>query len=103
MKIVRSVNGVPIRLSAERLGHIERRHPEMKGEGDRILEVISDPDMIQTGDGGSLLAVRHYARTPLTEKLCVVVYKEIGSTDGFVLTAYFATNLNERRHVIWKR
>jgi len=40
---------------------------------------------------------------PLTEKFCVVVYKEAGQNDGFVLTAYFATELNERRQVIWKR
>lgn len=67
------------------------------------MEVVSSPDMIQTGDAGTLLAVRHYPRTPLTEKFCVVAYKEIGHDDGFVLTAYFATEPNTRRNVLWKR
>lgn len=44
MKIVKSVKGVPIRLTAERLEHIERRHPEMSGEEDRILETLASPD-----------------------------------------------------------
>ncbi len=50
MKIVKSVKGVPIRLTPERLEHIERRHPEMKGEEDRILETLSSPDYVQEGD-----------------------------------------------------
>ena len=37
MKIVKSVKGVPVRLTAERLEHIERRHPEMKGEEDGFV------------------------------------------------------------------
>ena len=43
MKIVKSVKGVPLRLTPERLDHIERRHPEMKGEEDRILETLASP------------------------------------------------------------
>lgn len=103
MKIVVSVNRVPIRLSPERLNHIERRHPEMKGQEWRILEVISAPDLIQDGDAGTLMAVRHYPKTPLTEKYCVVIYKELGGEDGFVLTAYFTRRPNERRSIAWKR
>jgi len=43
MIVVLSKNKVPIRLSPERWEHIERRHPEMKKEGDgmetlKILE-----------------------------------------------------------------
>ena len=41
MKIVKAVNGVPVRLTAERLEHIESRHPEMSGEEDRILETLA--------------------------------------------------------------
>jgi hypothetical protein len=52
MKIVKSVSGVPIRLTPERLEHIERRHPEMLGEEDRILEVLSSPNYVQQGDSG---------------------------------------------------
>ncbi len=103
MKIVQSVTGVPIRLTPERTEHIERRHPEMSGEGERILETLSSPDYVQEGDAGTLIAVRHYPKTPLTEKYCCVVYRELIEDDGFILTAYFATNPAEWRNVVWKR
>ena len=56
MKIVKSVRGVPIRLTAERLEHIVRRHPEMLGEGERILEVVTSADYVQEGDSATLIA-----------------------------------------------
>ena len=46
MIVVLSKNRVPIRLSSERWGHIERRHPEMNKQKDMILETVSDPDFI---------------------------------------------------------
>lgn len=103
MRIVTSVAGAPIRLTPERTGHIERRHPEMRGEEARIEETLASPDYVQNGDAGSLIAVRHYPKTPLTEKFCCVVYRELSEDDGFVLTAYFATRPAEWRNVVWKR
>jgi hypothetical protein len=88
MKIVKSVRGVPIRLTTERLQHIERRHPEMLSEEERILEVVASADYVQEGDGTTLIAVKHYPKTPLTEKYCAVVYRELGEGDGCVVTAY---------------
>ena len=103
MKIVKSVAGIPIRLTPERTEHIERRHPEMRGEGERILETLSSPDYVQEGDARSLIAVRHYLKTPLTEKYCCVGYRELSEDDGFILTAYFATRSADWRIVVWKR
>ena len=103
MQIVESVAGVPIRLTLERMGHIERRHPEMDGEGERILETLSIPDYVQEGDSETLIAIRHYPKTPLTEKYCCVVYRELSEDDGFILTAYFATKPADWRDVVWKR
>ena len=103
MKIVKSCMGVPVRLTPERTEHIERRHPEMSDEGERILETLSSPDYVQEGDSGTLIAVRHYPKTPLTEKYCCVVYRELMEDDGFILTAYFATKPAEGRNVVWKR
>lgn len=102
MKIIPSVSGIPIRLTAERFSHIERRHPEMAGQEARILETVSIPDYIQEGDSGTLIAVKHYSKTPLTEKFCAVVYKEINKEDGFIVTAYFTTKPAERRKITWK-
>ena len=103
MQIVKSVAGVPIRLTPEQMEHVEHRHPEMSGEGARILETVSSPDYIQEGDSGALIAVKHYQQTPLTEKYCCVVYRELSEEDGFILTAYFAARPADWRNIVWKR
>jgi len=103
MKIIKSMGGVPIRLTPERLEHIERRHPEMAGEENRVLETVSSPDFNQEGDGDTLIAVRHYEKTPLTEKYCCVVYCELNENDGFIITAYFSTRPASWRNVVWKQ
>ena len=100
IQTVISVNNVPIRLTNERWEHIIRRHPEMDGEGEKVLETISNPDIIQKGDRNELIAIKFYADTPLTSKYLVVMYKELSSTDGFVITAYF-TNKPAEREIIW--
>lgn len=66
------------------------------------METISNPDIIQMGDFGELLAVRFYTKTPLTKKHLIVAYKEVSSQDGFILTAYFARSPSDRRRIIWK-
>ena len=103
MFIVYSLNGVPIRLTEERWQHIIRRHPEMDNQRERVIETLVEPDMIQQGDFGELLAVRLYPETPLTRKFFVVAYREITSEDGFILTAYLAHRPSTRRITIWKR
>jgi len=100
--VTNSVGGVPIRLTDERWGHICRRHPEMEHQKGKVLETIKSPDAILRGDYGEKLAVRFYRTTPLTSKYLVVAYKEVGATDGFVATAYFARRLADWREIIWK-
>lgn len=102
MKFVSAVSGVPVRLTDERMSHIERRHPEMKGEEDRILETVTTPDYVQQGDTGTLLAIKHYPKTPLTEKFYAVVYRELSQSDGFVVTAYLTSRPSVGRRIIWK-
>jgi hypothetical protein len=101
MIIIFSKNGVPIRLTRERWQHIEARHPEMLGQREKVIETVHEPESIQAGDFGELLAIRFYPKTPLTEKYLVVAYKETDH-DGFVLTAYFTTKPSHRRTVLWK-
>jgi hypothetical protein len=103
MLIVRSRNSVPVRLTEERWQHIIRRHPEMDNQREQVLETLAEPDMIQQGDFGELLAVRLYPETPLTRKFLVVVYREISSEDGFILTVYLTSRSSARRVTIWKR
>lgn len=103
MLIVRSQSGVPVRLSEERWQHIVSRHPELTDQRERVLETVAQPDAIQQGDFGALLAIRLYPETPLTRKFLAVAYRELDSEDGFILTAYFASRPSARRVTIWKR
>ncbi|MBI4234449.1 MAG: hypothetical protein HY686_08415 [Chloroflexi bacterium] len=75
----------------------------MQTQVQKVLQTVGEPDQMQQGDFGELLAVRFYSETPLTEKFLVVVYKELTQRDGVILTAYFARRPLERRQVIWKR
>lgn len=103
MLIVRSRRGVPIRLTDERWGHLISRHPEMSSQIERVLQTITEPEMIQQGDFGEQLAVRFYTSTPLTSKYLIVAFRELSADDGFILTAYFARRPSSTRTIIWKQ
>ena len=103
MLVVHSRNGVPVRLTEERWRHVVGQHPEMDGQREKVLETLDDPDMIQDGDFGELLAVRRYSETPLGQKYMVVVYSEVSAEDGFILTAYLTRRPSVRRETLWKR
>ncbi len=103
MIIIKSKNNVSLRLTKERWQHIVMRHPEMADQKERLLETVTDPDMIQQGDFGELLAIRFYEKTPLTSKHLVTIYKEVMDADGFVIAAYYTTRPSERRNTVWKR
>jgi hypothetical protein len=103
MLIVRSRNGVPVRLTDERWRHVVSRHPEMESQREHVLEALAEPDMIQQGDFGELLAIRLYPDTPLTRKFMVVAYREMTPKEGFVLTAYLTTRPSGARETIWRR
>lgn len=81
MEIVRSRDGVPVRLTDERWNHIERNHPEVGSLRQEVLETVADPDLIQEGDSGELLAIKGYEATPLTSKNLVVPYRETSVED----------------------
>jgi hypothetical protein len=100
--IVNSVENTPIRLTHERWDHIIRRHPELDSQKERVLETVNKPDFVQEGDLGALLAIRHYLQTPLTTKYLIVVYKEVKKMEGFIITAYFASQPSKRRNIKWK-
>jgi hypothetical protein len=103
MLIVRSRNGVAVRLTDERWQHIATRHPEMSDQRERVIESVVEPDSILEGDDGALQAVRFYSSTPLTQKHLVVVYREVSLEDGFVITAYLTRQPSRSRRVIWTR
>ena len=98
-----SRNGVPIRLTQERWRHILSRRPNMNDYLADILQTVADPDLIQEGDEGSLLAVRLCVNGPLSGKFIVVAYRETEPTDGFIITAHPAKKPVNRRRILWNR
>ncbi len=103
MDVAQSVANVPIRLTDERWRHIIAGHPELTTQRERVIETLADPDLVQSGDAGGLLAIRFYVQTPLTSKFLVVAYRETSSDDGFVLTAYFTRRPSTKRETTWTR
>jgi phage-Barnase-EndoU-ColicinE5/D-RelE like nuclease2 len=77
-----------IRLTDERLHHLETDHPEMIGQISRIAETLADPDRIirSRTDATVELSYKWYASTPVTAKFLCVVVKAI-SDDPFMITA----------------
>ncbi|MBI3468168.1 MAG: hypothetical protein HY000_34620 [Planctomycetes bacterium] len=98
MGIARSVNGVPIRLTAERWSHIVKSHDELDGCYDDVLRVVENPDLVLRESGGALLAVKGYGRN----RYLTVLYRELSPKDGFIITAYFARRM-DRGKVVWRR
>jgi hypothetical protein len=75
----------------------------MDGFQGLVAETITEPDFIQAGDSGELLAIRLYETTQLGRKYVVVAYREISNTDGFILTAYLTRRPSQQREVLWTR
>ena len=97
MDIAYSVNDVPIRLTAERGYHIVENHDDVAGHYDDVLETIETLDLVLRGYKGALIAVHGAGRG---EYFCLV-YREIGKTDGFVISAFFTDEIN-KRHIVWQ-
>jgi hypothetical protein len=96
MEIVRSINGVPIRLTGERWTHIVESHDELAGRMSEVLLTISEPDWITEGKAGVLVSWREISRN----KYICALYKEVSRKDGFVITA-FLTKKPKKEPKIW--
>ena len=103
--IVKSQNGVPIRLTKERWNHITTSHLDMENNQEAAIETTQNPDMMLRGIADEMRAVRFFPKTHLGPKHVVVAYKEVSPWDGFVLTAYKTSKVDKimKRGVIWKR
>ena len=99
MHVVRSKNNVPVRLSEERWFHIVEEHSEMAGYYFEVLEAVEQPEAIYAGKAGEDIAVKQIEKG----KYIVVVYKELGKEDGFVITAFLTRRMEQlaRRRKIW--
>lgn len=91
--------GVPIRLTDERWAHIAEEHCELAGLREEVIATVGDAGTVVAGTSGELLALR----TMEDGKTLVVVYRETGRDDGFVITAFLTRRLAslERRTQVW--
>jgi len=94
--VVTSVNGVPIRLTEERWEHIQAGHPEMADE-EEVLRTVRAPDRVLESEAGELIAARRRGHLHV-----LVIYRDVGQYDGFVITALFMRRM-PRRRVLWRR
>ena len=101
MDVAKSKNDVPIRLTEERWFHITEEHSEMAGYYFEVLETVEEPEAVYEGRAGECIAVREVEKG----KYIVVVYRELGRVDGFVITAFLTRRRKqlERRRKIWQR
>lgn len=99
--VVHSVNGVPIRLNSERWLHIVEHHDDLAGHYHAVLDTVRSPDAVYEGDGGELLALS----SRISPYWLVVAYREVSSSDGFVITAFLTRRIGrvEGRRLVWKR
>jgi hypothetical protein len=85
-------------LTAERWYHIVENHDDLAGHCDDVLNAVENPDLVLRGYKVALIGVRGAGRGIY---LCVV-YQEVKRTDGFIISAYFTSQVN-RKQVIWRR
>lgn len=101
MQVTNSINGVPIRLTDERWVHIVENHDDLAGKLELVLETIVDPDLLLAGTAGELLAVRY-----ATPHAIIAVYREISASDGFVITAFQTSRVQQlvkSRKILWNK
>jgi len=104
-RLIKSKNGVLIRLTDERWSHITTSHTDMKDNKDLLLKAVEDPEMILKGVSDELRAVSFFQRTHLGPKYLMTAYKELSYEEGFIITAYKTSKIEKivKRGVIWKK
>src|SRR4030067_1709165 len=103
MKWFKDIHGRQIRLTDERLNHIEADHPEMSGQIDKTKETLLNPDAIirSRTDPNAELFYKYYDITPVTKKyLCVII--KVTTDDLFLITTCF-TDTVKRGEMLWER
>lgn len=100
MEVAHSKNRVPIRLTPERWLHIVENHDDLAGYHDAVLETVENPDAVVRGKAGELLALK-----AMEDRTLVVAYRETSRKDGFVITAFFTTQIEriQKRGVVWPK
>lgn len=94
--------GRSIRLTEERILHLQTEHPEMTEQLPNIEEALANPDRIirSRTDEAVELFYKYYPSTPVTEKFLCLVIKTVPH-DNFIITAYY-TDTIKRGEILWE-
>ena len=98
MNVAVSIEGVPVRLTHDRWFHIVENHDDLAGYYEDVLETVENPHVVLPGYRGALVAARSYGR----RRYLVVIYRQISTDDGFIITAYFTSRI-DRRNALWSK
>ena len=107
IRIVKSINGVPIRLTATQWQHILKRHPKLKGFQDQILLTVEQPFRIYITpetefEFAAIKVFPELREKGLAENL-IVHYRELSKRDGFIITAFVMSDRRlKRRFKKWQ-
>lgn len=71
----------------------------LAGWREEVLLTVADAQSVFAGNKGELLALRMVE----ADKALVVIYRELGQDDGFILTAFVSRRLESlrRRRQLW--
>lgn len=96
-----SINNVNIRLTDERWLHITLGHPELADYYYEILDTVENPAVLYEGDNNGVVALKITAKT----KGLVVIYKEIDTKDGYIITAYLTNKFQKfnKKRILWEQ
>ena len=97
--VMTDIFGRNVIITKERLNHILMKHPEMKKVGNKIRDVLSDPEYIRQSmyDDEVILYYKYFASI---KKYITVVVKT--HTHSFVLTSYINDRI-KRGGTLWKK
>jgi hypothetical protein len=71
---------------------------ELEDRREDVLDVVEHPDWVIRGYRGSLVAWKGYGK----RGFLAVIYKELDSDDGFVITAFF-TRKPKKKGKVWPK
>ncbi len=69
--IVKSKNGIKIRITEERWFHITENHDDIAGFYDDILDCIENPDIIIKGYNDALVALKLFSDNKYLASVCL--------------------------------
>lgn len=99
----KSINNIDITLHTCFLRIFLRVLLELTGFEDKILEAVKDPDIVLQGHKQEKLALKFYAKTPISPKTLVVVYRE---DKQIIITAFLTSKAGKiirRRKTLWRK